>query len=116
MPTRSAPKKKKVATKKRTVSKKKVMKKATTKKIIKPKVLGKVEHYYDRIGVAIVELIAPVAVGDTVTFRFGEDGFDQRVQSIQINHVQVPKAKKGDVIGVKVDRKIHDGALVVPAK
>lgn len=79
------------------------------------KITGRVSHYYDRIGVAIIELAAPLMVGDVVTFRRGENEHTQQIASIQIDHVSVEKAKKGDVVGVKVTREIHDGSLVMPA-
>ena len=52
--------------------------------------IGKVTHYYDKIGVAIVELDSDLGVGDIIKFtRGGEDLFDQEVKSIQIEHQQV---------------------------
>jgi len=96
------------AKKRVTTAKKKVA------KIAKPKVLGKVEHYYDKIGVAIVRLVTPVAVGDTVSFRRNAFTHTQFVQSLQIDHVQVPRAKKGDVIGMKVDREVPNDSLMMP--
>jgi len=113
MSARSTPKKKVM---KKKVLAKRSIKKSVIKQIIKPKVLGKVEHYYDRIGVAIVKLIAPLSVGETVLFRHGEHSVEEHVESIQLNHIQVPTGKKGEIIGVKVHQKICDGSLVVPKK
>jgi putative protease len=75
--------------------------------------VGAVTHYYDKIGVAIVELSAPLAVGDKIKFaRGGEDQFEQKVDSIQIEHEQKDSAGKGDVIGLKVDSEVKEGAEV----
>ena len=75
--------------------------------------IGKVTHYYDKIGVAIVELDAALSNGDTVKFvRGGEDLFEQKVESMQIEHKQVDSAKKGDVVGLKADKEIKEGAEV----
>jgi hypothetical protein len=104
----------KVLKKKKTVMKKKVLKKL--KPAAKQKVLGKVIHFYDKISVAIVKLIAPVSVGDTVSFRRGDFTHTQIVRSMQVDHEQVLKAKKGDVIGMQVSQYIAEGALVVPVK
>ena len=42
--------------------------------------IGKVTHYYDKIGVAIVELNGTLSVGEKVKFtRGGEDLFEQAV-------------------------------------
>ena len=75
--------------------------------------IGKVTHYYDKIGVAIIELDANLANGDKIKFvRGGEDLFEQEVKSMQIEHDKVDSAKKGDVVGLKADKEIKDGAEV----
>lgn len=75
--------------------------------------IGKVTHYYDKIGVAIVELDAALSNGDTVKFvRGNEDLFEQKVESMQIEHKQVDSAKKGDVVGLKAEKEIKEGAEV----
>lgn len=111
--------KKKVTAKKKTVKRavaKKVAKKATKKLIAKkPAMIGKVVHFYDRIGVAIVELRAPLAVGDVVTFKRGEEMHTQHIGSMQIDHAHVDKARKGDTVGVQVSVAVHQGAAVMPA-
>ncbi len=74
---------------------------------------GKVTHYYDKIGVAIVELSAPLTKGEKIKFlRGGEDLFTQEVNSIQIEHEQKDSASKGDVVGLKVDSEVKEGAEV----
>ncbi|KKQ52694.1 hypothetical protein A2865_00135 [Candidatus Woesebacteria bacterium RIFCSPHIGHO2_01_FULL_39_17] len=75
--------------------------------------VGKVTHFYDKIGVAIVELDADLGVGDKIKFvRGGEDIFEQDVSSIQIEHNQIENAKKGDVVGLKVGQELKEGAEV----
>ncbi|MEK7470626.1 MAG: hypothetical protein AAB622_01290 [Patescibacteria group bacterium] len=75
--------------------------------------IGKVSHFYDKIGVAIVDLDAPLVVGDKIKFvRGGEDLFEQNVDSIQIEHNKVESAKKGDVVGLKTSENVKDGADV----
>jgi len=75
--------------------------------------IGRISHYYDKIGVAIIELDASLGVGDKIKFvRGGEDIYEQDVTSMQIEHKQVQEAKKGDVIGLKVDKEVKDGAEV----
>ena len=74
--------------------------------------VGKVVHYYDKVGVAIVELSEKLAVGDTVKLKRGEDEFEQEVTSMQIEHESVESAKKGDAVGIKVDQKTKEGAVV----
>lgn len=75
--------------------------------------IGKVIHYYDKLGVAIVELDNGLSVGDTVKFvKDGEDLFSQKVESIQIEHEKKDSAKKGDVIGLKTDEEVKEGVEV----
>ena len=75
--------------------------------------IGKVSHYYEKIGVAIIELDSDLSVGDKVKFtRGGEDLFEQEVASMQIEHNQIQTAKKGDIIGLKVAKDVKEGAEV----
>ena len=75
--------------------------------------IGKVTHFYDKIGVAIIELDAKLSVGDEIKFvRGGEDMFEQKVDSIQVEHEQIDSAKKGDVVGLKTKEEVKEGAEV----
>lgn len=75
--------------------------------------IGKVTHFFDKIGVAIVELNGDLAVGDTIKFsRGGEDMFEQKVESIQIEHEKKETAKKGEVVGLKTEKEVKEGAEV----
>lgn len=78
------------------------------------RLIGKVVHYYDRIGVAIIDLKEPLRVGDMVMLKKGDRIMPQRVESIQIDHTTVPAAKAGDIVGVKVDNAVHEGTVVLP--
>ncbi|MFH1353662.1 MAG: hypothetical protein ABIH36_00015 [bacterium] len=77
------------------------------------KEIGRVSHYYDKAGVAVVDLKAPLKVGETVTFQRGGNQFSQTVDSIQIEHDQVEKARTGTSVGVKVDEKVRPGTVVL---
>ncbi len=80
------------------------MKEDTHKKLI-----GKVTHYYDKVGVAIVKLSAPVTAGDEVHICGNKTDFEQTIESMQVEHEDIKKAKKGDEIGIKVDDKVREG-------
>lgn len=75
-----------------------------------PKV-GKVTHYYPKIGVAVVDLSAGLAVGDLILFS-GSNEFTQSVSSIQVEHESIPAAKKGDTVGLKVDQPVKPGDVL----
>ena len=97
-------------------SKTRTPKKMTVKRAPKIKIIGKVSHYYDRIGVAIVELNSPLSVGDIVTFKRGDRIHTQLVTSMQKNHVPLQKAKKGNVVGLQVSMPLSAGTFVLPAE
>ncbi len=75
---------------------------------MKEKLIGKITHYFDKISVAIVELSGVLKVGDRVHVKGNNTDFEQDISSIQIEHENVEKAKKGDAIGVKVDEKVRE--------
>jgi selenocysteine-specific translation elongation factor len=74
--------------------------------------VGKVTHYYDNIGVVIVELIAPLKVGDKIKFEGHGADFEQVVDSLQVNHQQVEKASAGEMVGLKTEGKVKEGTEV----
>jgi len=77
------------------------------------KPLGKVIHYYDKAGVAIVELQDELKVGDRIRIERGENTFDQEVTSLQKEYKSIERGEKGDSVGIKVDQKAKEGALVL---
>lgn len=87
---------------------------ARKKAATKPRILGKVVHYYGKLGVAIVKLGGAINVGDVVCFRKGDRAFLQAVVSMQVDHLPVSKAKKGEIIGIRVQEKVPEGTVLVP--
>jgi len=86
---------------KKPVKKSSSKKKAAAKKS-KEKVVGKAEHFFDKINVLTFTLKSPLKVGDIIRIKGHTTDFVQRVDSMQIEHVPVQKAKKGDGVGIKV--------------
>lgn len=76
------------------------------------KKVGKVTHYYDNIGVAIVELESVLKVGDKVKFIGHGADFEQEVDSLQMNHQSVEKASAGEVVGLKTEQPVKEGTEV----
>ncbi len=77
------------------------------------KPIGKVVHFYDKIGVAIIDLLTgSLKAGDEVKFKRGEEEFNQKIESIQIEHESVDSVKKGDSFGIKVDKPTKVGTEV----
>ena len=74
----------------------------------KEKLIGKITHYFSKIGVAVIALSNTLKVGDTIHIKSGE-GFNQEVTSMQVEHAQVETASPGQSVGLKVDQKVHVG-------
>jgi len=76
------------------------------------KLVGRVSHYYNRIGVAVVEVTDTVKVGDTIRITGGIRDFEQTIDSMEIEHQKVEVATKGQSIGLKVIEKVREGDQV----
>jgi len=77
------------------------------------KPIGRVTHYFSNIGVAVIDLSAPLKEGEIIRITGGQDtDFEQKVESMQIDHEEVKAAKKGDSVGMKVGVKVHEGYKV----
>lgn len=83
------------------------------KKSPEGKLAGKVAHYFDKINVAVIELSSPLVVGDKIRIVGGEEtDFEQPIESMQVEHEQIDKAKKGEIIGLRVKEKVRAGYKV----
>ena len=76
------------------------------------KLIGKVTHYFSKIGVAVIELSDTLKVSDTIRIVGGQTDFNQTVESIEIEHEKVQEAKAGDSVGLKVEQKVREGYKV----
>ena len=77
------------------------------------KLIGKVTHFFNKISVAVLELTEDsLKVGETLHFKGGDRDFEQKVDSMQIEHKDVPEAKKGESFGLKVDKPVREGDQV----
>ena len=74
--------------------------------------VGEVSHYFTQIGVAVVELTAPLRTGDRIAIKGMTTNFEQTVGSMQIEHKDIEEAKKGDSIGLKVEERAREGDIV----
>mgnify|MGYP000403924775 CR=1 FL=1 len=74
--------------------------------------VGKITHYYKGIGVAALELSDTLEVGDVIHIKGHTTDFEQKVESIEINHQKVTKATSGQVIGLKVKDYVRDHDMV----
>ena len=79
------------------------------------KKIGEVNHFYNRIGVAVIDLNDSLKVGDRVHFLGRSTDFKQEITSMQIEHEAITEAGKGQEVAVKVERRVrnHDKVFKV---
>jgi translation elongation factor EF-1alpha len=76
------------------------------------KEIGRVKHYFGHVSAAVIELVGDLKTGDKIRIRGVHDDVTLDVTSMQIEHVDVPAAKAGDLVGVKVPQKVHENDKV----
>ena len=74
--------------------------------------IGKVSDYFAKIGVAAIELTGSLSVGDTIHIKGHTTDFEQKVESMQIEHQNVEKANPGDSIGIRVSERVRQHDVV----
>lgn len=75
--------------------------------------IGKVVHYYDKLGVAILDLSSgELKAGQQVKFKRGEEEFTQTIESLQVDRQSVKEVRSGDSFGLKVSQPVKPGTLV----
>jgi putative protease len=74
--------------------------------------VGEVAHYFTKISVAVVDLSAPIKIGDKIAVKGMTTSFEQTVKSMQIEGKNIEEAKAGDDIGMKVDDRVRKGDIV----
>lgn len=78
--------------------------------------VGRVTHYFSKIGVAAIEITQDrLAVGDTIRVKGHTSDFLQKIDSIQIDGKSVPEATVGQSIGIKTAEhaRVHDQVFKV---
>jgi len=74
--------------------------------------IGRITHFFTKISVAVIELTAPLTVGDTIVLKGPTTDFEQVVESMQIEHQNVQNAKAGQSIGLKVIQRVRENDMV----
>ncbi|MBI2614052.1 MAG: hypothetical protein HYW62_04750 [Candidatus Levybacteria bacterium] len=81
----------------------------------KKDLVGKVIHYYDKIGVAVVKLEKALKVEDKVKFTKNDASFEQTIESMQLDHKPVTSGKKNEEVAIKVDQAVKSGTTIYKA-
>lgn len=75
--------------------------------------IAKVIHYYDKIGVAVIEVTKqPLKVGDVIKISGHDNEFNQTVTSLQIEHEQVKQIAAGESGALKTDKPVKEGDVI----
>jgi putative protease len=75
--------------------------------------IGRVEKYYSRLGVAVVELTGgSLRLGDIIRVRGATTDLEQPVESMQIEHARVEQAEVGHRVGIQVLAKVRQHDVV----
>jgi len=74
--------------------------------------IGRITHFFSKISVAVVELTAPLAVGDHILVKGPFTDFEQVVDSMQIEHKNIQRAESGQSIGLKTAQQAKEKDVV----
>lgn len=81
-----------------------------------PKPIGEVTHFFGHLGVVIVKFTVPVEAGTKLHYQGATTDFTEVAKSMQYDHADVAKAKKGQEVGIKVKEKAREGDKVYLAE
>ncbi|MFB3888030.1 MAG: translation elongation factor-like protein [Candidatus Bathyarchaeia archaeon] len=74
--------------------------------------VGHITHFFPRIGVAVLDLTAPLLVGDRILVKGPSTDFEQTVESMQIEHKNIQRAEAGQSIGIKLAEHARERDVV----
>ena len=74
--------------------------------------IGRITHFFSKINVAVIELKAPLKVGDTIVVKEPPADSQQVVESMQIEHKNVQTGEAGQSIGLKVIQRVRETDVV----
>ncbi|GMQ79156.1 MAG: hypothetical protein BMS9Abin02_1715 [Anaerolineae bacterium] len=77
--------------------------------------IGEVSHYFNKIGVAVLNLSGEIVVGDKIHVTGYTTDFYQEITSLQIEHQGVNEAHPGDDVALKVIERVRHGDRVFKA-
>jgi putative protease len=74
--------------------------------------VGNIAHFFSKISVAVVELTAPLSVGERILVKGPSTDFEQVVESMQIEHANIQKAEAGQSVGMKMAEPVKERDVV----
>jgi len=76
------------------------------------KKVGIVSHFYNKISVAVIDLEDTLKQGDMIEIAGPTTHLQMAADSMQIEHENVPLAKKGQSIGLRVPEPVKEKDVV----
>lgn len=80
--------------------------------IMEEQLIGKIIHYFDKIGVGVIKLEAALKAGDAIHIKGKLSDFEQIVSSVQVDKKDIISGQKGDEVAVKLDQPVKEGDAV----
>lgn len=74
--------------------------------------VARITHYFNKIGVAVLDLSDTLSVGDVIHIVGHTTDFCQTVKSLQIDHHHVMTVDAGDDVALKVPDRVRAGDQV----
>ena len=74
--------------------------------------VGRINHYFDHINVAVLTLTETIHVGEMLHFLGHSTDFRQEITSLEIEHKAVESAKPGEDVAMKVTQRVHPNDAV----
>jgi translation elongation factor EF-1alpha len=74
--------------------------------------VGEVTHYYNRISVAVLELVGNLEIGDRIVILGKTTELTQVVTSMEIEHRKVQSVSPGMDVALKVAEPVRRGDIV----
>jgi len=93
------------------------VKKAAAKAKAKPELalekVGEIIHYFPHVNAAVVKVLKnSIKVGDNIYIKGHTSDFKEKIQSMQLDHVSIGEATKGQEIGLLVKSRVRIGDSV----
>jgi len=74
--------------------------------------VGKVIHYFNRLGVAAIEIHREIKTGDTIILLGHTTDITQRICSMEIDHQKIDLARAGQTVAVQLVEPARPGDMV----
>jgi hypothetical protein len=71
--------------------------------------VGIIGYYFNKIGVAVIEMKESLQVGDSIHIIGNTTDFTQKLNTMQIENSPVYHVNRGDEVAIKVKHPVQDG-------